>query len=1266
MKMIELKNKIEKAEIVSFDIFDTLIVRMYRKPTDLFKHMEESLDIIGFQQARIDAEMALRNEHPDIHEITLDQIYENMHPSYHVYKKHEIELEKIVCKANPEMAEVFEYAKKSGKRIIISSDMYLPKNVIEEILENNGYRGYEKLFLSSDTLRPKATGEMYEDVISYTNVNPKEILHIGDNEYTDYEIALNCGIEAYCYAPIKETYGNNYNAAFFAGLEKSDDMAASIAEGLVTLNAVKNCSQDYWENFAYKYAGLLMVGYCKWLKKQMDKEGIKKAYFMLRDGYIVKKVFDYLYPEFETYEIYGFRRLFFFAQMEKAEDILEYVTLQTEGMTYKEIYDRLQINESVLYKQYCQRFPEQDKLAGDRNEIQEFVKNNFSYFEKIKEEENAIILEYLENINLFEEKAAIVDLGWRASMLKGVQSIAKKAQKNVNLYGYYLGTHAFKNTGLRIEEYALKKGQPKEEDNPISCMNSQYIIDVLELIFSADRPSVLKLEKVEEKIVPIQQMVSIYERERQEISKKIQNGIMSFAKDFTLIDNKYPIEVAPEVALLGMKYLEVDASPRDKAQIMSVFAFHGMGDDTTGIPIFPNFMGRIGIINPWPGAVSAESELTLRIKRGIENIGVSAVCLDNYGHVLDANLNVTEERVTGKDVDFIITTHYETHKAIDTFYYHALWNPPEIPLNQANYLSNVANNYLMNDDYLIHNEGVMQSHLKSLLLNKHRTTEGASALTTSFPASAILEPKLENPVMFYCGMNWEVLLQGCNRHEGLFKLLDDTNKVKFFGPEIVESWGGIRPWEGYRCYQYEIPFDGFSILHEINECGVCLALSSDIHRRSSMVTNRVYEACTAGAVIISDENSFMLKHFKDAALFIDYNKNNPKDTFDQIMEKYNWIVNHKEEALKMAKRAQKIFVEQFALEVQIRKLIENHRNRFKQIACDIFAKDDSKKVLVTYVLNTLNKEQIAFYLSAVMDNVKNQLYGNIELAIAVDRRIYADVAKYCRTYCASAKAISMDLFDKKGSRALTDGQAICQMLQKSSFDYFVNTNKEEIWFYDHITTLVRTIEDEECACAYSGSLFQDGIGNRIVSFFDIASRYHIYDAMDNSAAYPMPGQFMFTKEAKNKVPDFVFDALDGKEHYAMVNILRYKYTLSVGFSRRMTFAFTNVGADTRNQILSDDKQTRFIRDLVRFYLPDGRVEMVREGENVIAGVHGQIGGISKNMLASTFQTFPIKAWIKIRYYQAKLRKIKTGTKKEQKYAKKMQEAMAFYNQYFGI
>ena len=59
---MELEAKIDLAKVVSFDIFDTLVFRIYRKPTDLFLHLERASGRKGFANARIKAERIAREE----------------------------------------------------------------------------------------------------------------------------------------------------------------------------------------------------------------------------------------------------------------------------------------------------------------------------------------------------------------------------------------------------------------------------------------------------------------------------------------------------------------------------------------------------------------------------------------------------------------------------------------------------------------------------------------------------------------------------------------------------------------------------------------------------------------------------------------------------------------------------------------------------------------------------------------------------------------------------------------------------------------------------------------------------------------------------------------------------------------------------------------------------------------------------------------------------------------------------------------------------
>lgn len=725
---------------------------------------------------------------------------------------------------------------------------------------------------------------------------------------------------------------------------------------------------------------------------------------------------------------------------------------------------------------------------------------------------------------------------------------------------------------------------------------------------------------------------------RDRISAELGKGVKIFET------KKYGKEYIDKYVLAVEKYLKKGMTRRERVLIQELPCMHFIKEKPFIYPLTQDGVYTIGVVNPWPGDESAEAEVLNRMKAAAADIGLNFAMLDNFAHILDKNTQKSTGRyIKPSALEFVVTTHYDSEKTADVFYYHTLWNPPEIPLNLQDYDTRVTNNYLMNDDYLIYDFGGMNNHLKSILLNKPRTIKGASGLTASFPVSRILPPKLQNPKLFYCGMNWEKVVSNSNRHEGLFQLLDKTGKVKFFGPDKVQAWGGLRPWEGYQCYQYSIPFDGFSILKEINDCGICLVLSSDIHRRAGAATNRTYEACAAGAVIISDNNEFMQHYFKDAALFIEYNKNNPQDTFDQIMEKYQWIIGHKEEAIELARRAQEIFKDTFSLDKQMLQIVNRHFERSKVIESDLFAKNDKAVVLVSYIVNTLDLGEAKKRCLKVIKNIQNQYYGNIILGVVCDQRIKNKLETYIDTLTHAYEIISMNLYDKKGCRQYTDGQAIGTLRDSIQHDYWINILSHEIWFYDHITTLVRTMQDEDAVCAYAGRQHKDKAGYSRVDFFD---KMHVSTVflMNYPDWLPVPGQILFSSKCHSYVPDYMFDCLDGYEHYAYLGMVWIKNKQKIAFSRRMTSCWCAKDMDERNQVLKAEYQIRFIRDLLRFDIPDG-------------GLGNPAG--SRDVIRQYMQGIPVRAWLRMKYYNILLRNLsKMHLFKREKIQKKYEEQIA--------
>jgi len=193
-----IKKKIASYEIISFDIFDTMLLRDVPNPQDIFTVIEQKYKIKNFKKRRINAENLARKFSKQ-NEVTINDIYKYLDG---VDKKNELDEEEQSLYANPDIIDIYHYAKIKNKKIICISDMYLEKFFIEKILKKNGFVEIDCLFISNEYQATKENGELYDAVLQQLNIkHPNKILHIGDNYYSDVKRAISKGFKALHYYP---------------------------------------------------------------------------------------------------------------------------------------------------------------------------------------------------------------------------------------------------------------------------------------------------------------------------------------------------------------------------------------------------------------------------------------------------------------------------------------------------------------------------------------------------------------------------------------------------------------------------------------------------------------------------------------------------------------------------------------------------------------------------------------------------------------------------------------------------------------------------------------------------------------------------------------------------------------------------------------------------------------------------------------------------------------------------------------------------------
>lgn len=315
---------------------------------------------------------------------------------------------------------------------------------------------------------------------------------------------------------------------------------------------------------------------------------------------------------------------------------------------------------------------------------------------------------------------------------------------------------------------------------------------------------------------------------------------------------------------------------------------------------------KIGIIRLWPEQAAAEHESIERYRFACSLLGVEVIELDRLGFLL----NGPRRRVTQDDVDFVISLHFETPKAYDCFSWGALWNPVDFYVDWG--FETFVDHQFTHDGYFTCGSKPIERMARSEIGERFDEVPTANVNhTLSGPVFRASQRKDRRLV--YCGINWERLNGKPGRFDHLLKPLDDADVLDVFGPAVVQN---VRVWEGFKGYKREVPFDGKSLIGEIAQSGAVLALSSNAHLRSGVMTSRLFEGAAAGALVFADANSFVRRNFANETIPIDISGNPEKDA-GRIAEALRYYNAHPKEAYAKAEALQQKYIGGYMLHDQL-------------------------------------------------------------------------------------------------------------------------------------------------------------------------------------------------------------------------------------------------------------------------------------------------------------------------------------------------------------
>lgn len=548
----------------SFDMFDTLITRLLNKPTDLFSIIEYKYNVPNFKKNRIDAERIAR-KNSKYEEVTIDDIYNELKiidSSVNTFnvKKIEKELEIKMCVINKNFINTYYDLKEKNKKMIIITDMYLDIDTIKKILSKNNI-SYDKLYLSSEIKKTKHTGSLYNYILNDLSIAPNHIIHYGDNKISDFINPKKMGITAIL---VNNEWNNNLS--FYNSNGK--DYRYLAVEKFINFNITDKFSDqtfNYFYKAGYEILGPLLYGYCVWLNENLKKHDIKKVFFLARDGKIIKKAFDSLFPDFNTCYMFASRRaltvptLCLYEELKNPSYLIDiyFIPARLKMIELIKMIGLEDIDINHILKKY--NFNLTDRINSDfisnDSKFKSFYNEIYPFIIENSKNEYKNMVKYLKEIN-FCGNVGIVDIGWNGNMQYAIENATKFSNINAKIRGFYIGV-ACKSEKQEIQDmlgYLYQKNYNEE----IEVYKEGYNA-IFEFFFSSTDGSFKCYDDNDFEFYEYEYKNS----KEKEYLEKIQEGAIDFVHDFSKSELSNIINIIPSISILNFNKLGNRPSDED-------------------------------------------------------------------------------------------------------------------------------------------------------------------------------------------------------------------------------------------------------------------------------------------------------------------------------------------------------------------------------------------------------------------------------------------------------------------------------------------------------------------------------------------------------------------------------------------------------------------------------------------------------------------------------------------------------------------------------
>jgi predicted HAD superfamily hydrolase len=473
-------------DVVSFDLFDTLLVRRTHDP-DLVKvpvarfisslAQNRGIDMAWqqVQERRDEIEQAQRQQtgkdfedleahYPTFMAQTLDSIFGHQEDNQLLEQvtAFELKIENAMLVPRQEIVEWLGTIADQGKRILVISDIYLPANHLEVLLEHAGILAQiEKVISSADSFLAKASGKGYQLVQEQFGLSPSKWMHVGDNPISDGLRADAFGIQAMVLQDPEEHRRKAIAARYYFCNRSRAFWKGRALQQLVAPLEAENIGRSALYTEGYNFIGPLIGIFVQSVAEHCRENGITKIFFLSREGWMFKQVWEkitpYLFPDQQLPEI----EYLYVSRLSLAGPGCAY-----QGMTPDNARIVFLPPGNKNFSDVCRIFnldpvPLEPHLKRNKLTLETTLsplhsgfdpEHSWNFEKLLKDEEfqaevksqaapsSMALQQYLESVGFFDHKdVALVDIGWLGTIQRFFYDAIKHRADRPNCHGLLFG-----------------------------------------------------------------------------------------------------------------------------------------------------------------------------------------------------------------------------------------------------------------------------------------------------------------------------------------------------------------------------------------------------------------------------------------------------------------------------------------------------------------------------------------------------------------------------------------------------------------------------------------------------------------------------------------------------------------------------------------------------------------------------------------------------------------------------------------------------------